>query len=175
MRNLRTLEQRQNGKRKKPMKRLISICDNQQGFAIVIVISVLALITLVGIMAIRTTSTELQIATSDEIYKTSFYAAEAARAYVLNNNNLYGALNIESGDPVGFPDESDTSIIQALAAESSQSFNGSVEYLNPSTPPRGAGFQVGKFKAHVYQMTCTGYGPRNSETSIEAGFYRIGF
>jgi Tfp pilus assembly protein PilX len=157
------------------MQRKASKFNNQNGFAIVVVISVLALITLVGIMATRTTSTELQIATSDEIYKISFYAAEAARAYVLSNNDLYGAANINPGTPVGFPDDSDDAITQALKAGSSQYFNGNVEYLNSSTPPRGTGFQVGKFKAHIYQMRCTGYGPRDSETTIEAGFYRIGF
>ena len=84
------------------MKSIISSCDNEKGFAIVIVISVLALITLVGIMATRTTSTELQIATSDEIYKISFYAAEASRAYVYNNNDLYGAANIDPENAIGF-------------------------------------------------------------------------
>ena len=157
------------------MNRLVSSCDNQKGFAIIIVISVLALITLVGIMATRTTSTELQIATSDEIYKIAFYAAEASRAYVVNNSDLYGSANVDPEDPTGFPDDSDDSVIQALDSGSRQSFNGTVEYLNPSAPPRGSGFQVGKFKAHHYQMLCTGYGPRNSETTVEVGFYRIGF
>ena len=143
------------------MQRIASNFNNQKGFAIVVVISVLALITLVGIMATRTTSTELQIATSDEIYKISFYAAEAARAYVLSNNNLYGAANINPGTPVSFPDDSDDAITQALKAGSSQFFNGNVEYLSSSTPPRGTGFQVGKFKAHIYQMKCTGHGPRD--------------
>jgi len=157
------------------MQPIVSNFKNQKGFAIVVVLSVLALITLVGIMATRTTSTELQIATSDEIYKISFYAAEAARAYVLSNNNLYGSANINPGTPVGFPDDSDDAVTQALKEGSIQYFNGDVEYLSASTPPRGTGFQVGKFKAHIYRMTCTGYGPRDSETTIEAGFYRIGF
>ena len=157
------------------MKRIVSSCDNEKGFAIIIVVSVLALITLVGIMAARTTSTELQIATSDEIYKISFYAAEASRAYVLNNSDLYGSANIDPGIPIGFPDDSDDSVVQALNPSSRQFYNGTVEYLSSSTPPRGAGFQVGKFKAHIYQMMCTGYGPRNSETALEISFYRIGF
>ena len=157
------------------MQRIVSNFNNQKGFAIVVVLSVLALITLVGIMATRTTSTELEIATSDEIYKISFYAAEAARAYVLHNNDLYGSANISPGTPLGFPDDSDDAVTQALKEGSVQYFNGKVEYLSASTPPRGTGFQVGKFKAHIYQMTCTGYGPRDSETTIDAGFYRIGF
>ena len=157
------------------MQGIVSNFNNQKGFAIVVVLSVLALITLVGIMATRTTSTELQIATSDEIYKISFYAAEAARAYVLNNNDLYGAANINPGTPVSFPDDSDDAVTQELREGSLQYFNGNVEYLNPTTPPRGSGYQVGKFVAHIYQMRCTGHGPRDSDTTIEAGFYRIGF
>jgi hypothetical protein len=175
MSNLSTTNEYQWAIRNKAMKSIVSICDNQNGFAIIIVVSVLALITLVGIMATRTTSTELQIATSDEIYKISFYAAEASRAYVINNGDLYGAANIDPGNPIGFPDDSDINLIQALDSGSRQFFGGTVEYLSSSTPPRGAGFQAGKFRSHVYQMMCTGYGPRNSETTIEVGFYRIGF
>jgi hypothetical protein len=164
-----------NGKRINPMKSVVSVCDNQNGIAIIIVVSVLALITLVGIMAARTTTTELQIATSDHIYKTSFYAAEAARAYVCINAVLYSSANIDSDVPVAFPDEDDAAAVQYLSDGSSQSFNGSVEYLDGTVPPRGSGFEVGKFKAHRYTMTCTGYGPRSSATQVEAGFYRIGF
>jgi hypothetical protein len=157
------------------MKNTVSTCSNEKGIAVVIVISILAIITLVGVMITRKTSTELQIATSDHIYKVTFYAAEAARAYVLTNTDLYGSGNIETGNPIGFPDNANSSVTQELSTDSLQFFNGQVDYLTPSNPPRGSGFEVGKFKAHVYQMTCTGYGPRESETQIEAGFYRIGF
>ena len=157
------------------MKASTSICDNQNGTAIIIVLMVLALITLAGVMATRTSTTELQISTNDQIYKISFYAAEAARGYVSLNSDLYSSANIEPGNPVNFPDAADPSIKQLLDAASNQSYNGQVEYLDASTVPRGSGFQVGKFKAHVYQMSCVGHGPRDSETEVKAGFYRIGF
>jgi hypothetical protein len=157
------------------MKASSLICDNQNGIAIVIVLMVLALITLAGVMATRTSTTELEVATSDQIYKISFYASEAARGYVSLNSGLYSSANIEPGNPVSFPDAGDPTVKQLLDAASNQSFNGQVQYLSSSTPPRGSGFQVGKFKAHVYQMNCFGYGPRESETEVEAGFYRIGF
>lgn len=157
------------------MKASTLICDNQNGTAIVIVLMVLALITLAGVMTTRTSTTELQVATSDQIYKISFYAAEAARSYVSLNAALYSSLNIEPGNPVNFPNADDPAITEPLDADSNQSYNGQVEYNSASTPPRGSGFQIGKFKAHSYQMTCVGHGPRNSETTVEAGFYRIGF
>ena len=126
-------------------------------------------------MATRTSTTELELATNDQIHKISFYASEAARGYVSLNSGLYSSANIEPGNPVSFPDAGDPTVKQLLDADSNQSFNGEVEYLNSSNPPRGTGFQVGRFKAHVYQMSCVGHGPRDSETEIEARFYRIGF
>jgi Tfp pilus assembly protein PilX len=149
--------------------------NNQNGFAIVTVLMVLALITLAGVMVSKTTTTELQIATRDQLHKIAFYAAEAAQSYVILNSDLYGSANIDTTDPVNFPDDANPSATQTLDADSIQSFNGEVGYENLMVVPRGSGFQVGKFKAHVYQMVCTGYGPRNSDTRIEVGFYRIGF
>jgi type II secretory pathway pseudopilin PulG len=153
----------------------VSISNNQNGMAIVSVLMVLALITIAGLMATRTSTTEMQISTSDQIHKISFYAAEAARAYVIYNADLYSSLNIDSDNPLSFPDNADSNAEQPLVAGSNQSFNGQVAYLEASLPPRGSGYQVGKFKAHVYQMTCNGHGPRDSRTEIETGFYRIGF
>jgi Tfp pilus assembly protein PilX len=154
------------------------VYHNQNGFAIVTVVFVLAFITLAGVMMIQTTNNELQISTNDQIYKSSFYAAEAAKAYVMINSDLYGSENID-GARETFPDPNDDPddllATQLLAANSSQSFNGTVEYLSPAEPPRGSGFQAGKYRAHRYLMTCNGLGPRGSKIQIEAGFYRIGF
>ena len=106
-----------------------------------------------GLIATRTSSTEVQISTSDQSYKIAFYAAEAARAYVIYNADLYGSQNIDSADPLNFPNDADPAAEQLLDAGSNQSYNGQVDYLNASLPPRGSGYQVGKFKAHVYEMT----------------------
>jgi hypothetical protein len=157
------------------MKNLLSPCNNQNGIATVIVIMVLALMTALGLMVTRTSTTEMQISTSDKIHKISFYAAEAAKGYVALNYDLYSSANIDPDNPVGFPDAGDPYAKQILDAGSNQSYNGHVVYLKESKPPRGSGFQAGKFKAHVYEMECTGYGPRSTESTIEAGFYRIGF
>jgi hypothetical protein len=147
---------------------------NQNGFAIITVIFVLALITLSGVMVIQTTNNELQISTNDQINKISFYAAEAARTYVVFNGDLHNSKNMEPGIPVSFPDD-DPTIIQPIDADSSQSFNGMVEYISSAVPPRGSGYNAEKFQAHRYRMICNGYGPRNSQTRIEAGFFRIRF
>ena len=157
------------------MRRFFKLVENQDGIAIITVLLVLSILTIISLMASRTTTTELQISTSDQLYKISFYAAEAAQAYVVYNTDLYGSENIDTDDPVNFPDDDIPATKQNLDADSLESFNGEVKYLSAMVPPRGSGFSVGKFKSHVYQMTCDGFGPRNSNTRIEAGFYRIGF
>ena len=151
------------------------VYHNQNGFAIVTVVFVLAFITLAGGMMIQTSNNELQISTNDQIYKSSFYEAEAAKAYVMLNSDLYGSGNIEAATPASFPNSADPAEARQVATNSSQSFNGTVEYLISAEPPRGSGFQAGKYRAHRYLMTCNGFGPRESRIQIEAGFYRIGF
>jgi hypothetical protein len=151
------------------------ICQNQKGIVMVVCLLVLLLVTLLGVMSVRTSQDDLQITANHQLYNKSFYAAEAAKAYVRNNPDLYGSLNITTGNPVYFPNASDPAASQTIISNAAESFNGEVEYLNSSTPPRGSGYQVGKFRSHIYQMTCRGHGPRNATTLIEAGFYRIGF
>jgi hypothetical protein len=156
-------------------KTLSRLCGDEDGFVIVAGLLVLALVTIIGVMSVRTSSEDIDISTNNLIYQRSFYAAEAARAYVRNSPMLYGSGNITTGAPVNFPDAANQAATEPVVAGSPEEFNGAVEYLNASNPPRGSGYQIGKFRSHVYKMTCRGHGPRNSMTLIEAGFYRIGF
>ncbi len=80
---------------------------------------------------------------------------------------------METGNPVSFP--ADPFVIQPIDADSNQSFNGTVEYLGSAVPPRGLGYKAMKYQAHRYRMICNGYGPRDSQTRIEAGFFRVRF
>ena len=147
--------------------------NNENGFVIVIALIMLAIVTVIGIAATRTSETELQISGNEKLHKLSFYAAEAARGYVADDPSLYGGDNITEGVGIYFPNNADPSTTYDL--DSTQSFKGDVEYTGFSAPPRGSGYDAEKFKAHRYLMTCDGYGPSNSQSKIEAGFYRIGF
>lgn len=151
------------------------ICRNQEGIVTAVCLMILLLVTILGVMSVRTSTDDLQITTNNQIYNKSFYAAEAAKAYVRNNPDLYGSENVTTGSPVHFPNSSDPQTLHPVADGADESFNGEVEYLQSSLPPRGSGFQVGKFRAHIYRMNCQGHGPRDSVSRIEAGFYRIGF
>ena len=147
--------------------------NNENGSVIVIALLMLAIVTIIGIAATRTSETELRFAGKEKFHKLSFYAADAARGYVAEDTGLWGADNITVGESIDFPNNADSS--ERYPLDSTQSFKGDVEYLGFSAPPRGSGYGVGKFKAHNYRMTCDGYGPSNSQSQIGAGFYRIGF
>ena len=147
--------------------------NNERGFAIIVALLMLAIITVMGIAATRTSETETRIAVNDRLYNIAFYTAEAGTAFVAESPSFYGSDNITVGGSLSFPNDADPT--ESYALSTSQSFNGEVEYLGSSTPPRGSGYDAEKFKAHRYQMTCSGYGPSNSISQIEIGFYRIGF
>ena len=149
------------------------LLKNEDGSVLVIALIILSVLTLLGISATTTTEIEIRIAGNERSHKTAFYAAEAAGAYVVGTRDLYGPDNITVGGYINFPNDEAPSATYALS--STQSFNGDVEYLGSSAPPRGSGYEVGKFKAHRYKMTCSGYGPSNSGSNIEIGGYRIGF
>lgn len=155
------------------MKTLVKSLKNEEGSVIVVTLVVLVVLTILGTSLTRTSTTEVQIAANDQFYKMSFFTAEAARSWVAGNPDLYGPDNLTSGTPVDFPNAADPT--QRFTLGPTQAFNGDVEYMNSADPPRGTGYEVGKFRAHVYQMRCLGYGPRNAESRVEAGFYRIGF
>jgi len=148
-------------------------CEREDGFVTGVMLFMLAIFTVVGVSAIMMSMTERQIAANDQFFKTAFYGAEAARGYVPIHTDLYGVDNVIENSALFFPNNDDTEETTFLGPY--QQFNGEVMFIGSSTPPRGSGFEVGTFRAHKYRMTCNGYGPRNSSSKVEAGFYRIGF
>jgi len=147
--------------------------ENEAGFVTGMVLFMLATFTVVGVSAIMISITEMRIASNDQFFKIAFYGAEAARGYVPIQADLYGADNIIENAALNFPNNDDSSEKTLLGPN--QEFNGNVMFLGSSVPPRGSGYEIGTFRAHKYQMTCNGYGPKNSRSQVEAGFYRIGF
>ena len=146
---------------------------DEAGIVTGMILLMLAIFTVLGVSATVISITEMSLASNDQFFKIAFYGAEAARGYVPRNRDLYGAGNITINQAVSFPDTTDEAVRQTFGTH--QEFNGNVMYSGSGVPPRGSGFEIGTFRAHNYQMTCNGFGPRNTSSQIEAGFYRIGF
>ena len=147
--------------------------SDERGSTLVVGLLVLVLLSFMGIAATSTSSLELQIAGNEKAFQIAFYSAEAARGYVARKKDLYHSDNITVDQTLSFPNRDNPSQRYSLSAHGE--FNGEVGYLGAWAPPRGSGFEVGKFKAHRYRMNCLGRGPANAQCEIEAGFYRIGF
>jgi hypothetical protein len=149
-----------------------SMLHNEDGSVLILALVMLALLLIIGISATTTSDIENLVARNLENYNISFYTAEAGTAFVAETPSLYGSNNITKGESLSFPNNANPS--EKYALSSTQSFNGDVEYLGFSAPPRGSGYDAEKFKAHRYKMTSSGYGPLNAQSTIELGFYRIG-
>ena len=164
------------------MKSFDRLFRNEDGSAIILALMILVLLTVIGIAGSNSTRTEMKIASNDKFHKITFYAAETARAYVRTKIDLYGPEHITVGSRHWFPNNSDPYVQAASEADVAeytlntfQSFTGDVAYTGFSDPPRGSGYEAGKFRSHRYTMACTGHGPRISSKQIQAGFYRIGY
>lgn len=147
--------------------------NNESGYMLVVVMMVLSIITVIATAGTNNSITEQKSATNEQIHELSFYAADTGRTYVIENADLYHEANITVGQFLSFPNDDDPDAQYSIT--STESFNGDVEYLGSGAIPRGSGFEVGKFISHRYQLTTTGFGPRNSRSQVEAGFYRVGF
>jgi hypothetical protein len=146
---------------------------NESGFVTGMILFMLATFTVIGVSAVMISLTEMRIASNDQFSKIAFYGAEAARGYVPVNSDLYGTDNIIENGSLNFPNNTDSAEKKTIGPY--QEFNGNVMFIGSSTPPRGSGYETGTFRAHKYQMVCNGYGPKKSQSQVEAGFYRIGF
>jgi len=177
------------------MKTFAKPLKNQRGSTLFIAIIALISLTLLGIMAISNTVSELRVSGNDRLSKLAFFTTEAARGYVVGHAELYNFNN--TSEVMTFPDDADdTSTNNTVTINSvqyfcldgnppcNQAFRGTVRYVSANdtkkAPPRGMGFSVGAYSANVYQMVCDGFfkmtdlNNLESRTSIEQGFYRIG-
>lgn len=75
------------------MKNTISPVDNEQGFVLILALFMLTICTLIGIAAMSTSTTEIDIAGNERVHKETSYQAEAgssAAAEALLDKEAYG-------------------------------------------------------------------------------------
>jgi len=78
------------------MQKITSIINNQQGSVIIMAVIVLALLTVIGISATNTSTTEVQVSTNAVLHNIAFYTADsgiAAGRAALNNLKIADAGN----------------------------------------------------------------------------------
>jgi len=76
------------------MQKITSIINNQQGSVIIMAVIILALLTVIGISATNTSTTEVQVSTNAVLHNIAFYTADsgiAAGRAALNNIKITDA------------------------------------------------------------------------------------
>ena len=78
------------------MQKITSITNNQQGSVIIMAVIILALLSIIGIAATNTSTTEVQVSTNAVLHNIAFYTADsgiAAGRAALNNLKIADAGN----------------------------------------------------------------------------------
>lgn len=138
--------------------------DNQKGFALILTLIILFLMSILGTMIFSTTTTEVQISRNYSLRQDAFYAADRGMEYALSDGNIY--LTIGTGT-LNLP------LTGVSLASSGTNSTGTVQYAATGNPPRGSGVDVTQFKANYFVVNMTGTGQGNSNVELEANIARI--
>lgn len=163
-----------------------TILKNEGGMAMVIVILMLAIVTVLGIAATQTSTTEVQLATNERRIVDDFYRSEGGLIARLEDTDAWltdafllagptaaaNAANVDfDGDAV--PDarveirciENSGTVIAGLSAPA----NNLPSSSHTGPPPAGSGTSMKYFAAHRYGVTATS---ATGNAQIQAGVWK---
>lgn len=171
-------------------RKIIHIIDNENGFVLGAAILVSAILIMAGVLALWTSTTEVQVVRNEGLMTREFYDAEGGVIDALVNYNTGStdwltddfltadptAANntVVSNDPDGRPlatvearciEKSGTSI-----AELSEAANRLPHQNHISPPPEGSGFSLKYFEVRRYGITATS---TDGRTRVQVGAWKV--
>jgi hypothetical protein len=171
-------------------RKIIHIIDNESGFVLGAAILVSAILILAGVLALWTSTTEVQVVRNDGLMMREFYNAEGGVIDALVNYNTGStdwltddfliadptAANntVVSNDPGGQPvatietrciEDSGTDIAALSAAA-----NNLPKQKHISPPPTGSGYSLKYFEVRRYGVTATS---TDGNTRIQVGAWKV--
>jgi len=154
------------------MKAIMIKDPGEKGSITVIALMILVVLTLIGIMASRISTTDVQIAGNEIPYKQNFFigegglnreAAEVGRGnYPVIQINTTGQLADETGQANGNPLPAPRPHVVAGTA-----YNFTLDYLGYFLPPPG--YSVIHFSRYDYDIDVTG-----GRVNVASRYYKIG-
>lgn len=164
--------------------------SNEKGFVLVLVILMLAIVTVIGIAATRTSDTEMQIAANERSRANEFYDAEGGLIDTIERSGnwltddfltagettaAYRNPNVDI-DGNGTPD----AIVEVRCIEStgtpdtggvlSDVANNFPLQVHIAPPPLGSGYSTKYFEVRRYAVTSTS---ESGNTQLQAGVWKI--
>lgn len=155
-----------------------SALGNQRGMALVLALVMLALMSLIGALALSTSSTEVGISGNYRSSQEAFFAAERAVEYAMTDETIYttigtGSVDLSNGASTETTHE--TSIRAGTSAKLREETGdvNRVTYVSTGPLPPGSGSDPTYFQSRYYIVTVTAEGPNNSSARIESQVARV--
>lgn len=143
------------------MKQMI---NNDNGFALILALVLMFLMSILGTMLFLTSNSEIMVSQNYRVRQNTMYAAERGMEYSKSDANIYTTIGTGT---VNVP----------LAGVSLQVGNsnaaGTVEFASSGNPPRGSGIDVTQFQANYYVIDVVGTGQGNSSVELEGNNAKI--
>jgi hypothetical protein len=174
----------------------ISILNNEQGVALILVLVMLLLLSVLGFTVLSTSTSELKIAGNYKAMQAAFFTADSAVNYAYTCSKIYSS--IIPGTKDSWPDTSSGEVGKVLNPDGTPTADNSpdsnynqipigentalvrVDYAETGPLPVGMGSEVdagigsgGGFKANYYSVSVKGSGPNNSRVDIDSYVARI--
>ncbi len=140
---------------------------NEKGVALVMAMVMLVLMSILGALAISTSTTEIGISGNYKNSQVAFYTADAAIERAQTDSSIYSS--IVPGSVESWPSGSGANTWNI----GSNTASVRVEYLTSGALPPGSGSDPESFQAYYFLATVTAAGPNNSEYSAEAQMARV--
>lgn len=135
---------------------------NERGGALVLALAMLTIMSILGVFALSTSTTEVQITGNYRTSQQAFYAADRAVQFGLAHTGMYaGKSNLATVD-------ANNSIAAGTSGSSLKS--GEVAYLGEGPAPPGSGTE---FASIYHIIKAVGGGPNGAEARVEAQVQRL--
>jgi len=154
---------------------------DQRGTALILTLVMLTLMSLLGVLALSTSTTEIGISANFKSSQEAFYAASRGVEYATTNANIYDRPIADFPVTLTDNDASVDTVHEANVAVGTGSKRSGlqdgavnqVEFLGSGTLPPGSGSDPTYFQSRFYAIDVTGQGPGNASVRIEAQVARI--
>ncbi len=151
-----------------------SVLGNERGMVLILAIVMLMLLTILGVLSISTSTSELHIAGNDRNNNVAFYTADAANDYGQINESIYTAI---TGTVTSWPvtgNGNGTSKDYNKVSVANQNADVKVQLIGHGQLPPGSGDDPELFQAYSYVVAVSGTGPNKSKVQLESQVARIG-
>jgi hypothetical protein len=142
--------------------------NNEGGMALVFALVMLALLTILGVWAVGSASTDLKIAGNFKDTQNAFYSADAALSYALTMAYLY---SVATGSTAAWSQVISIGTVTATIK---------VNYLGSDPLPAGSIYDGDldmngnpRFHGHYFVVNTEGYATNNAVVAVEAAVVQV--